>query len=420
MSLGPHALRKHVQTIVQIHPWYEKLAAEYNGLAAFEPDQGNPLYSLRKLPLLTAGLLEKHYYAQSPQTTQTLTVYRTSGTSTGIRKTIYYSSEDDVHYIAAKQASFEAWLSETSDRSAPIKRALADLGTGHAASTALRIFAGMGLEGEAIPFSSPLHEHIAKLQSFRPELLYTMPSLLEAIADAWPAGEPFMAKKIILVGEMASREWQANMAARLGLTPLDLLDTYGSIEAGAIASYSHELDRYVLSDGIWGEGLTIQELGEPFEPLADNERVLALTSLNRSLFPVVRFVTYDVVRDFKVIDIKGTPRGTFSSIVKRIGPELKHGEKISLYDIEEAVHRVLKDAVVRVAVNGNRLSLHIRSAELRLRPEKRQLVQDEVERRIPDIGAMIRGGLLYGIDVIPADERHPLPEGSIKSKKIYG
>src|SRR5690606_20936535 len=131
---------------VQIHPWYEKLAAEYNGLAAFEPDQGNPLYSLRKLPLLTAGLLEKHYYAESPHTTQTLTVYRTSGTSTGIRKTIYYSSEDDVHYIAAKQASFEAWLSETSDRSAPIKRALADLGTGHAASTALRIFAGMGLE----------------------------------------------------------------------------------------------------------------------------------------------------------------------------------------------------------------------------------------------------------------------------------
>jgi cysteine synthase A len=46
-------------------------------------------------------------------------------------------------------------------------------------------------------------------------------------------------------------------------------------------------------------------------------------------------------------------------------------------------------------------------------------VQDRVERRIPDIGLMIRGCLLKGIEVVPADEENPLPRGSVKSKKLY-
>jgi phenylacetate-CoA ligase len=419
MSLHPSALTAHVHLIARLHPWYGKLLEEKRsserGHLDYADNREKTLLSLNELPLLNADLLARHYYAEPPRSEAGLSVYRTSGTSSGIRKSIYYSPEDDLHYIAAKQTSFEAWLN-----AGPIRRALADLGTGHAASTALSIFSSMGMEGEAISFSAPIEEHVAKLRSYRPELLYTMPSLLESIADAWPKDEPFPVRKVILVGEIASREWQANMAARLCLTPSDLLDTYGSIEVGAIAAYSHERNRYVLSEGMWGEGLTVQELGESFEPLADNERVLVLTSPSRLMFPVVRFVTYDVVRDFEVTLIDGVPRGTFTGISKRIGSELKHGEKISLYDIEAAVHLVLTDAAVRVAVNGNRLMLHIRSDQLAEHPEKLRHVRNEVEQRIPDIGMMIRGGLLKGIDVIPVDAFRQLPgHGSVKGKKIY-
>ncbi|WP_214626288.1 hypothetical protein [Paenibacillus agaridevorans] len=442
MSLHPSALTAHVHLIARLHPWYGKLLEEKRsserGHLDYADNREKTLLSLNELPLLNADLLARHYYAEPPRSEAGLSVYRTSGTSSGIRKSIYYSPEDDLHYIAAKQTSFEAWLNakekpmtadgesiETASHSivpkyGPIRRALADLGTGHAASTALSIFSSMGMEGEAISFSAPIEEHVAKLRTYRPELLYTMPSLLESIADAWPKDEPFPVRKIILVGEIASREWQANMAARLCLTPPDLLDTYGSIEVGAIAAYSHERNRYVLSEGMWGEGLTVQELGESFEPLADNERVLVLTSPSRLMFPVVRFVTYDVVRDFEVTLIDGVPRGTFTGISKRIGSELKHGEKISLYDIEAAVHLVLTDAAVRVAVNGNRLMLHIRSDQLAEHPEKLRHVRNEVEQRIPDIGMMIRGGLLKGIDVIPVDAFRQLPgHGSVKGKKIY-
>jgi phenylacetate-coenzyme A ligase PaaK-like adenylate-forming protein len=413
MSYDLRPLAAHLHAVARIHPWYAELLEVYG--FSIRPGYNADIRSLRELPLMTAALLERHYYAAPPRLEPGLSVYRTSGTSTGIRKAIYYSPEDDVHYIAAKQSSFEGWLKEAAAGEQPIRRALADLGTGHAASTALRIFSSMGLEAEAISFSAPVGEHVGKLLEYRPDLLYTMPSLLEAIVDAWPAGEMFGVRKIILVGEMASREWQANMAARLGLAPEDLLDTYGSIEVGAIASYSHKLGRYVLADGVMGESLSAAELGGEFAPLAPNEGVLTLTSLARLLFPVVRFVTYDVVRDFEIIDIDGIPRGTFS----HIGPELKHGEKISLYDIEEAVHGVLTDATVRVAVSGNMLKLHIRSAELLREPAKAREVQTRVEQRIPDIGLMIRGGLLRGIAVIPADEEHPLPSGSVKSKKIY-
>jgi phenylacetate-coenzyme A ligase PaaK-like adenylate-forming protein len=410
-------LAAHLLEVARIHPWYAELLEAHG--RSVRPGYNAEVRSLRELPLMTAALLERNYYAAPPRLEPELSVYRTSGTSTGIRKAIYYSPEDDVHYAAAKQSSFEGWLKASADGEPPIRRAFADLGTGHAASTALRIFASMGLEAEAISFSAPVGEHVDKLLEYRPDLLYTMPSLLEAIVDAWPAGTAFGVRKIILVGEMASREWQASMAARLGLAPGDLLDTYGSIEVGAIASYRHELGRYVLADGVMGESLPASELGGEFEPIASNEGVLTLTSLNRRLFPVVRFVTYDVVRDFEMIDVDGIPRGTFSHISKRIGPELKHGEKISLYDIEEAVHGVLADATVRVAVGGNVLKLHIRSAELLSDPTKAREVQDRVERRIPDIGLMIRGGLLKGIEVVPADEENPLPRGSVKSKKLY-
>lgn len=208
------------------------------------------------------------------------------------------------------------------------------------------------------------------------------------------------------------------MAARFGLRETDILDTYGSIEIGTIASYSHELGRYVIAEGLHAECVGAEELGEGFDPLPPDEKVLVLTSFVRDAFPAVRYVTYDVVRDFRTVSVNGELKQTFEAIVKRIGPELKHGEKISLYDIEEAILQHAEDAAVRVSMSGRRLTVRVRSRLLL--PEKLPAVREAVENRIPEIGAMIRGGLLEGIEVrLAADEEPEQGLRGIKNRKIH-
>jgi hypothetical protein len=125
-----------------------------------------------------------------------------------------------------------------------------------------------------------------------------------------------------------------------------------------------------------------------------------------------------VVRDFETVSIGGEIRQTFSGIVKRIGPELKHGEKISLYDIEEAVLQHADDAAILVDMHDRRLTVRLRSRKLR--PQQLPEVRQAIEHKIPEIGAMIRGGLLDGIEVKLAAENDPVWQRSgIKSRKIH-
>ncbi|MEK3883475.1 AMP-binding protein [Paenibacillus sp. PL2-23] len=401
-------LQNHLRRIAALHPWYGQLLGEAGIRLGLRES-----VDLKRLPLLGSALLEKHYYSQPPRHEAGLSVYRTSGTSTGTRKSIYYSEEDEGRYMAAKRSSYAAWLGVNHG----IRRAMADLGTGHAASTALAIFESMGCLGEAIPFTAPIQEHVVRLAAFQPQLLYTMPSILEAIAEAAPHPRELGIRKLILVGELASPEWQSRIAARFGLQPGDVLDTYGSIEAGAIAAYDHGLGRYVLAEGMIGESLPAELVDDQLEPLSLDEGVLVITSTQRSLFPVIRYVTYDVVRDFRTIERDGRLLYTFRGITKRIGREFKHGEKISLYDIEEAVYRHATDVSLRVGMADNKLTLYL--AGEHLDETKLLAIRSEVENSIDDIGLMIRNGLLGGIQVLAVGSMNRLPAGGVKAKKLY-
>lgn len=144
------------------------------------------------------------------------------------------------------------------------------------------------------------------------------------------------------------------MAGMFGIEPRDIIDTYGSIEIGTIAYYSHDHGRYIFADGIFAEGIGVHEIDEEVRPLRNNESILVLTSTVRRMLPALRFVTYDVVRDFRPVMIDGVEQQSFESIVKRVGQELKHGEKISLYDIEQVVYRHIEDAIIRVKVKTMR------------------------------------------------------------------
>lgn len=387
----------------QRFPWYR-------GLPGWNAAPPAPL------PLITASVLEAFYYTDhNPLALRgDLYRYRTSGTSTGLRKTIFYTERDEAAYLHIKEKVFSEILGDRGYRTA-----VSDMGTGHAEATAASVFRSLGMEVHTLSYREPIGRHVERLHRIRPEVLYTMPSILDRILLAAEDPRAFGVRQVVLVGEIASPGWMRQAAGRLGIEPEAIVDTYGSIEIGTIAYYDHRYGRYLLAEGLEAEGIGPETLGEAYEPLPAGEQVLVLTSTVREAFPALRYVTYDVVRDLRTILVAGAPRQSFGSIVKRIGPDLKHGEKISIYDIENAVYRHIRDAGVRVNVSGNGLRVHLYGAS---EADEARLgrVREELQDRIPEIGAMIRGGMLAGIEVVAeADFDDERSRSAVKNKKIF-
>ncbi|OXM85723.1 CoF synthetase [Paenibacillus rigui] len=367
-----------------------------------------------RLPLITSSVLEAHYYTElNPLTNRAdLYCYQTSGTSSNRRKKIYYSPSDEEAYIRIKLDVFQRLVG-----SKGYCRAMSDMGTGHAEATAVDVFQRLGMEVESVSFRLPIERHLERLAAFKPEVLYTMPSILDRILLASEEPAAYGIRQVVLVGEIASPGWIQRAAERLGIGVEQITDTYGSIEIGTIAYFSHEHGRYLFAEGIAAEAVPAEALRDGFEPLPEGEQVLVLTSTVREAFPALRYVTYDVVRDFDTVMVDGVPRPSFGSLVKRIGPDLKHGEKISIYDIEDVVCQHLSDASVRVKVVGNALGVHVYS------PNAKQEILDRIRRdlehRIPEIGVMIGAGILEGIQVT-ADVFEDLERrAAVKNKKIF-
>ncbi|THF81780.1 CoF synthetase [Cohnella fermenti] len=403
-------LRRIIRQTLREFPWYESALREQGCLRARDED-----VPLAELPLMTSERLEKHYYTPNQPLGRRpdLRCYRTSGTSSGLRKAIYYSENDERAYAEIKSRMFAWFLAGTGVRSA-----LSDMGTGHAADTAAGIFARIGLQAESISFRLPVEKHLERLEKLRPNVLYTMPSILDNLLRAADDPLRFRIRKVILVGEAAAPAWIAGAAERLGIRETDVMDTYGSIEIGTIASYSHEHGRYVIAEGLGAEGLRTIPMPARGEPasLADDESILTLTSSVRETFPAVRYVTYDVVRDLRPIRVDGALRQSFQALVRRIGPELKHGEKISVYDIEDVVYRHAGQAIVRIEVAGGKLRVHVGGG---IGAEKLAAIGADLRERIPEIGRMVEGGLLEELQVLALDEDSLAEESSIKHKKIY-
>ncbi len=402
-------LEQLLQRTVDHFEWYESLRTTSHY-------EHTKLKRLQDLPLLTSTVLEEHYYIRHHPFEQHLDLhrYQTSGTSCNLRKNIYYSKQDEDSYIRIKTDILSAILNGYQ-----ATRALVDMGTGHAAATAEVIFRRLGLEVETVSFQLPIEQHLERLAIFRPDVLYTMPSILDRILIASDDLLTYGIRKIILVGEVASLTWQQRVAERLGLDKRDITDTYGSIEIGTIARYNHEFDRYIVIDGIIAEGLTVEELGIHEFELADDERVLVLTSTVRDMFPAIRFVTYDVVRDFQTVMVDGQSKQSFRGIVRRVGNELKHGEKISIYDIEDVVYHHIQDASIKILTSNNLLTIQIINNSVSLDSLVLEAIKHDIAHRIPEIGIMIQNGLLEEIQVTHAvfdDSQH---RTAVKLKKIH-
>ncbi|SFE05392.1 cysteine synthase A/phenylacetate-CoA ligase [Paenibacillus catalpae] len=405
ISMNNVSLRAKWEEVRQLYPWYKEMTGDSND------------FNWEDVPLLTQDRLLPYY--ESDEVPQDWNVYRTSGTSGNKRKAIYYDAIDEEAYIQYKKEMFAELL-----KGYNASRALSDMGTGHAEATAVQIFEELGLACESVPFGLPAAAHLIRIADYKPDMLYTMPSLMDGMLRVAPPDFNWGLQGVILVGEPAPPAWRQRVAERLGITEHDVMDTLGSIEIGTIAYYDRSIGRYVVMDGVFAEGVTPAEAGLPEVELPEGEQLLVLTSLVRRRFPALRFVTYDVVRDLRVEQRDGKLITTFEAIVKRVGPELKHGEKISVYDIENAIFKHVGQAVVKVLVNGNKLQVRITTTD-NLNEEVKAAVRDELHSTIPAIGAMVRGGLLEQMDVLfyGKDTDSSLSEGTgkkpIKQKKLF-
>lgn len=409
ISLSDKPVRDKWEDVLRLYPWYADLKA------------ASEIKQWEDIPFLTHERLLPYYERGEGANYPDWNVYRTSGTSGSKRKAIYYDMMDEVAYVQHKTALFDKLLDGWN-----VQRALSDVGTGHAEATAPRIFEELGLECDSIPFGLPVAAHLLHLSAFKPDVLYTMPSILDGLIRVAPADYEWGLSCVILVGEPASPAWRQRMGERLGIDASAIMDTYGSIEVGTIAYWDQARGRYVMLDGLLGEGASPDEVGLTNMQLAAGEQILVLTSLVRRRFPVLRFVTYDVVRDLQIEEVEGQMVTTFAAIVKRVGPELKHGEKISVFDIENAVFKHLQQAAVKVLVSGNRLEVQITIPDS-IAPSAAAKIRNEVHGAIPEIGAMIRGGLLGEIKVTFINDNEAAGSADsaqagaapIKKKKLY-
>jgi len=391
-----------INDFMERYPWY----AQY-----LKPSEET--LSFNDFPLMTEEILLNHYYHANLNEKHELAVYRTSGTSSGIRKQVFYSKDDDERYLQTKVRVFRQFLDGTD-----CHRVLSDMGTGHAANTAAYVFRSMSLDCQSISFELPVEEHILSLQAYKPDVLYTMPSILDSIISHSDDVTRYGIKKIILVGEIAPLRWQSNIARLFCLEESDILDTYGSIEVGLIAAYDHRIKRYVIVEGMFAETVSLEHLGfEQSSVESSSEGVLVVSCPERAFLPGIRYVMYDVVRNFSEQVVDGQTRYTFESIVKRVGNEIKHGEKISIYDIENVVYHWVKHALIRVKVDANELYIFIKSEELTPALEKK--IHEEIQSCIPEIGKMIENRLLKNIQVVSVPKNEELLSGSKKNKKLY-
>lgn len=369
--------------------WYDKMVTESGYEEDLQPG---------RLPLIDEAVLSLYYYeAHIPQPAQNH-VYLTSGTSTGARKRILYSREDHIQYVHQRKRIFSNFV--TSD----CRTACSDLGTGHAASSASEIFAEMGIKHHVIDFRRPINEHVELLNDYRPAVLFTMPVVLDRIIQTGDIR--FRPKKIIIVGDIATRAWKNYITRCFGLNKNDLLDIYGSIEVGCIAYECFDCGAYHFDDHIIPETIKPRDFYEGFDYGRDSE-VLVLTSTARTMFPAIRYVTNDLVEGFRTLVCKGKAVFSYDRIVGRIGSELKIGEKISLYDIGEAVNTILPGSRFEVHKNGN--AFVIRVSCLDFNEDKAEQIRSYVRMLNPAIDQMIKSGLVEDITVcgVAAEELSP-------------
>lgn len=344
---------------------------------------------LTELPIIDDEILDNWYYRAENRKLSGASTYLTSGTSTGARKRVLWSPSDHSQYVSQRASVFKFFLRNIAKGSVVVS----DLGTGHAAASAKFIFHELGFDAKDLDFSLAIEKHVTALNDWQPAVLFTMPMILDQILATGSAS--FRPKKIVVVGDIASLSWRMNIAARFGIKIGDILDIVGSIDVGAIAYLDEETGLYRFHDHILPE--VISPEGRDSNASAnDRDGLLVLTSFARSYFPALRYQTNDIVRGFKTVELDGQLIETFECITGRYSGDLKHGERISSYDLSSAVTDVLGVVLFDVSSVGG---LEIRIAVSELTSTQKENIVFRLLERCPDVKQMINSGLVSPIRI---------------------
>ena len=324
------------------------------------------------------------YYAATETPASGDALYVTSGTSTGEPKKVIWPAADHALYVEQRGRLLDGFAN------GECGTACADLGTGHAASSAMEVFEHAGLRGSEIDFRWHVDRHVETLRRNQPDLLFTMPMILERVVAA--GGPGYVPRRIVVVGDLAPRQWRSAMAERIGMPASDIMDVFGSIEVGAIAYSDEGTGAYLFHDHIIPEEI---------------DGLLAVTSLTRSGFPAVRYVSGDRVAGLGRYDTADGVRWGYDHHLGREGNELKHGEMLSLHLVAVA----MAEAAPGVAWDVRRRGLEVvigvdRNA---FSPAQADAIRAAIRAAHPDVDQMIRSGLVVDIDVepVPMDKLGP-------------
>ena len=366
--------------------WYDTLLGETGYDLDHDPG---------RLPHIDEHILTQHYYEARDPTLDDCQAYYTSGTATGARKRILFSTEDHKLYVEQRRKIFARFLTPE------CKTACSDLGTGHAASSAVEIFGKLNIDCFHIDFRRPVGEHVALLNEHQPDVLFTMPMILDRLIQS--SELDFRPRKIITVGDVVSPAWKKRIADFFSLQHEDLLDVVGSIEVGSIAYECFDCGLYHFDDHIIPETVRPSELYEGFGDHGKAE-ILILTSLARSVFPAARFITNDLVEGFTTRECDGATRYCIERIVGRAGSVFKNGENISLYDVNEAVNTFLPASPFEVRKDSGKVTIRVCSPDFT--NEIGERIKNFLRELNPDSFQMIESSLVADIEVcnVPAGE----------------
>jgi len=283
--------------------------------------------------------------------------FSSTGTS-GYPKNIAWTPDEDGWYVGEKQDLFAPWLNGCA-------RGFISLAVGHNAGSACRVLEELGLEVHDAGLAA-LEDQCAVITAFAPEVLYCSPSILEnLIVGLDRRGQrPASVRRIITNGEVLFPSARARAQSFFGIGPTDLMDTYGSTEIGTIAYSCGSCGAYHFMDGLYPEA------APPGVAYSDDlidggpdAVVLAVSSVKRTSFPVVRFITYDVVEGLRPSVCAGVRRFTFDRIVGRCDDVLNYGELFSTYDLGDLIASHLPAARWVVFHPRNNLTMVIEGAE---------------------------------------------------------
>jgi len=312
--------------------------------------------NVKQLPFLTEDLLLKNYYNNCTNKNNNTLEYKTSGTTSGSPKKILFSHEDHATYVKQRAYFLHNHFNKKCNNAAFV------LGRGHVSDSLCEIFNLLKIDAKRFYHNQHINFIIKNLNKLNPDILYTMPAVLDVLIST--KNLKISPKKICIGGDVATAIWKQNVCDFFNLKTTDLLDIFGSTEIGNIAYFDHSLKKYKFCEHIFPEIIEPNVLFPNIKHANTEAKILVLTSFSRMSFPAIRYVTYDLICGFKKIERNNKQIYIFDKCIGRIGSEFKHGVRISMYDIEHAVNKIIPNTLFSISDNEGKLKILIHKNDI--------------------------------------------------------